>query len=294
MFISVAIVAQALLQASCLGVGRLAMGDRQRDAKLRKLDLFRRKLPHMSAQALSSVLAAVEADGVPEIHARSAFREARDVVNDSWSPFGQMQLKRPVHAMPGGPATINLAHPFALLYHALTSSSEFNDFFRSRIAAVPPSLERPWQLILYSDEVTPGNPLSTSNERKLQAVYFSFVEFGANALSKEESWFTVMAERSTHIKKIYAGMSQAFGLIIKMFFDDAGANVQTGGVELPLGDRNVRLFAKLGVVVQDGGAHKMTWHARGDGALKLCLLCQNLFTEESRLCDEDACQTPKG
>ena len=40
-------------------------------------------------------------------------------------------------------------------------------------------------------------------------------------------------------------------------------------------------------MIQDGGAHKSTWHSRGDAATKLCLLCKNVFTEKSRVCDED-------
>ena len=49
----------------------------------------------------------------------------------------------------------------------------------------------------------------------------------------------------------------------------------------------VRLFAKLGGMLQDGGAHKSVWHSRGDSASKFCLLCKNLFTEESQLAEAD-------
>ena len=49
-----------------------------RRAKLRKLDAFRRNLPHMSASALAAVLEAVDKEGIPDIHHRHALREARD------------------------------------------------------------------------------------------------------------------------------------------------------------------------------------------------------------------------
>ena len=48
-----------------------------------------------------------------------------------------------------------------------------------------------------------------------------------------------------------------------------------------------RLFAKLGAVLQDGGAHKTVWQARGDGASKFCMLCKNLFTHDSKVADGD-------
>ena len=41
------------------------------------------------------------------------------------------------------------------------------------------------------------------------------------------------------------------------------------------------------MVLQDGGAHKAVWHARGDGATKLCLLCKNLYTHDSGIVAED-------
>ena len=56
---------------------------------------------------------------------------------------------------------------------------------------------------------------------------------------------------------------------------------------MPVTEDGLRLFAVLGTFLQGGGAHKSTWHCRGDGASKPCLLCKNLFTESSNVCDED-------
>ena len=258
-----------------------------RRAKLRKLDAFRRNLPHMSASALAAVLEAVDKEGIPDIHNRNALREARDEINDIHTPFGAIHREVMMHGVRTAQKKIRLAHPLALMWSALTSSQSFNDFFDSRVKDNPPSPEKPWRLILYNDEVTPGNPLGTDNKRKLQAVYFSFLEFGANALSKEEAWFTIMVERSAIIRDIHAGMYQALKVIVLMFFDDKGFDCQVGGVNLPLGGNQVRWWCKLGLIVQDGGAHKTTWHFRGEGGTKMCLLCQNVFADSSNICDQD-------
>ena len=106
-------------------------------------------------------------------------------------------------------------------------------------------------------------------------------------LSCEESWFCVMCEYSSTTNDLSAGVSQAFGAILKLFFEPGGFNFATGGMSAPLEPADIRVWAKLGGVLQDGGAHKSVWHARGDSASKLCLLCKNLFTEKSHLCDED-------
>ena len=122
---------------------------------------------------------------------------------------------------------------------------------------------------MYSDEVTPGNPLSTNNKRKFQAVYFSFMEFGVAALSHEEAWFCMMIEFSTAINDLAAGMSQMFAALINVFFDPSGLDISRSGVALPGdGGTRLRLFAKMAAFLQDGGAHKSTWHCRGDGASK--------------------------
>ena len=47
-----------------------------RAQKLRRLKEFRRSLPHISANALSSVLATIDEQGVPDRHSRKDFMNA--------------------------------------------------------------------------------------------------------------------------------------------------------------------------------------------------------------------------
>ena len=125
-------------------------------------------------------------------------------------------------------------------------------------------------------------------------MYWSFIEFGVIALSHEESWWCVAIEYSTVVNSLGAGMSQVFNKIIKLFFSSDGLNLLENGINLPVGPDGARLFATLGMFIQDGGAHKATWHCRGDGASKLCMLCKNLFTESSEICDEDGTHLLRG
>ena len=60
----------------------------ERQAKLQKLNHFRRQLPHMSARALSAVLNAVRDEGVPELMDRASMRAARDLCNKAPGPYG--------------------------------------------------------------------------------------------------------------------------------------------------------------------------------------------------------------
>ena len=91
-----------------------------------------------------------------------------------------------------------------------------------------------------------------------------------------ESWFTVMTELETVVAKVSAGLSQLFACIILLFFDTEGFNMNTVGVLLPFASGAIRLFCKLKIVLQDGGAHKQVWHSRGDGANRMRLICSFL------------------
>ena len=258
----------------------------ERAAKLQKLNTFRRQLPHVTARALDAILDAVKKQGLPELIDRDAMREARNLESMSAGPFGPILQYITLIDIHDQPRQLPIAHPFALLWSSLESSAHLRKFLEERLAEKPSTPDNPWHLILYSDEVTPGNAMSPMNKRKFQAVYFSFLELGINALSHEESWWCVLVEFSTVVNALSAGMSQVFSAILKTFFSADGLNLARGGMQLPL-NNSMRLFAKIGMFIQDGGAHKSTWHCRGDGASKFCLLCRNVFTESSNIVDED-------
>jgi hypothetical protein len=259
----------------------------ERKEKLRKLNAFRRRLPHVTASALAAILAAVYMGDVPELYDRSSIRESRDLQAEQATPFGPIIQTVEVLGKDDLPKHMHIAHPLAMLWVAATECQPFMAFFKAKLLEKLPTFENPWNIILYTDEVTPGNPLATNNKRKFHAAYWSFLEFGANALSREEAWFVAITEYSTWINDIHAGLSQAVGAILKTLFDSKGFDMQVGGINIPFATGDVRLWARLGVMIQDGGAHKTVWSSRGDAASKYCLLCKNLFTSTSRICDQD-------
>ena len=52
--------------------------------------------------------------------------------------------------------------------------------FSAALRSSPSTIESPWGLILYADEVIPGNQLSIRHSRKVWVMYFSFIEFGVH------------------------------------------------------------------------------------------------------------------
>ncbi len=259
-----------------------------RTAKLRRLDGFRRSKPHCSAAALHEILVDIKRHGAPEMHDRRDMRKARDIMmSDSDAMYGsilrQMECKLP----DGNTVDIPVADPFASLSAAIKESNHFRRFLKECIESNPPSPEKPWNLILYCDEVTPGNPMAHLNLRKFQAFYWSLLEFGVSALSHEEAWFTLLTEFSTVVNTLAGGLSHLFGSSVKLFFKLNGFDFHKTGVLVTLDGGDYRIFAKLTIVIQDGGAHKAVWQSRGDAASKFCMLCKNLFTDESNMVAAD-------
>ena len=277
----------ALLALAWLALAVCCM---ERSAKLARLNEFRRNKPSCSASALEAILKDVRKNGVPDLWDRDDMREARDeLIAHTQTPFGPILDSITCFDTEGNAVKIPIGNPFAWLYTCAKDATEdgFGSFFKQRLLESPPSPEKPWRIILYSDEVTPGNVLAVLNLRKFQAIYWSFMELGVNALSHEEAWFVLLTEFSSCINKLSAGISQVFAECIKTFFQQDGFNMAGAGINLEFPDQCVRLWAELGAILQDGGAHKFVWCARGDGASKFCLLCNNLFTHKSAVTDDD-------
>ena len=91
-------------------------------------------------------------------------------------------------------------------------------------------------------------------------------------------------KRSSEVAGIAGGMAQILGAILKLVFCTCA--LLEVGQNLPfMGGSTIRLVAKFGFFVQDGGAHKITWHCKGDSGTRFCLLCKNVVSFKSKLAD---------
>ena len=243
--------------------------------------LAKRSLPHCSQSAFTSMInLAKTADLSSFPRNRRDYRKARDA-QLSDTPLGPMIVTRPLVAKPPhANRELTLVNPAAYLHTAYNSRGAFFDLLKSRLQATPCTVDKPWQLCLYSDEVVPGNALGMFHSRKVWMVYFSFLELHPH-LGNESAWCPLIAEPSNGLKAVHAGISQVFAAIVKLFFCE-DFDFRSG---IWLGD--VRFFAKLSMFLQDGAAHKLVWGCKGDAGTKLCMMCANLVAEASGLVYED-------
>ena len=183
-------------------VASISMASSSRRRKLLELDDLRRSLPRASQSAVQGLVAYLKKNGLPELYNRNDQREARDMkVTDktAYGPIAQYLDLKPADPA-GDNVPLLMAHPLAMIWKAYRECDAFAAFLDARLVAQPCTPDTPWKMILYGDEVHPGDVLGGNKARKFQAVYYSFLEFGLVALSYESLWFTLTTTRSSFIK----------------------------------------------------------------------------------------------
>ena len=169
-----------------------AMSD-ARPAKLAKLQSLRQRLKQLSQSALAAVLKVAQVEPLPDAASARTIRDARDEAVRQADVYGSLHqtVDVPLTTQHGGlPANMQLeiAAPQATLREAARQSAALSALIAHAVATAPPSIERPWRIMLYMDEILPGNQLAHKHARKLWTCYWSFIEFGGAALAHEALW----------------------------------------------------------------------------------------------------------
>lgn len=168
-----------------------------------------------------------------------------------------------------------------LLPHCVASRG-FGEIFQRALETNPPNRSRPWRLILYIDEITPGNPLRPDNRRKVVAFYASFVELGF-FLRMEEAWLTIGVLRTTQIKEIKGGLSGCVRHMLRHLLLGP-RSICTGGIAIPLPTPTI-LHVSFHKLIADEAACKAAWCVKGAAGLRLCMDCKNVVA--ASVCSHD-------
>ena len=253
-----------------------------RQDRFQALDDFRRKVPHVSQSALHKILDEAVA-GIPEgSHHRCTIREARNFLVNKQTPYGPLLKTLQLQCKDGAMQTAAFIDPFAHMCTAALQCEGYAALMKRTLRNKPNSPDNPWNLVLYSDEVAPGNQMSHHNMRKSWAVYMALLEFGMAVLSDEDAWTCVAAERSDRLAKVDGGIGQFFTALLKFLFATHGHSFHNSGVKLQFADgTEVRLFVNLKMVIQDGAAHKFVFFLKGDAGTRFCIECRTLVADRS-------------
>ncbi len=85
-------------------------------AKLRRLNQFRRAVPHVSASALAAILGKAHDNGVPEMFRRPALKHATDLALNGDTPYVKLLKLIDVDLEAGGSDKLLVVCPLAMLW----------------------------------------------------------------------------------------------------------------------------------------------------------------------------------
>ena len=125
-------------------------------------------------------------------------------------------------------------------------------------------------MVLYIDEIVPGNVLRPDNGRKIMAFYYSWVELG-QFLRNEEAWLLGAVLRAEVFKVLRGGISAA----VKEYLRDAFAgdlSLSSAGVAV---DGKI-FFCCFSRLLADDAAGRAVWGAKGASGIRCCMDCLNV------------------
>ena len=141
-------------------------------SKRARLAHIRYSLPYVSQVALAALCRwSVTHGGLPDITSTRQVQKARDDAVEVLTPYGNLLVVITFALVGGGSCDIEFLDPFAGLFYFVAGSCLLSVAIESALKRFPCSPSTPWRLVLYNDEVTPGNQLAHKHARKAQTRY---------------------------------------------------------------------------------------------------------------------------
>ena len=131
---------------------------------------------HVTQSGLSHLLRSIDNEGLPSAYSRTSQYRGRRKTCAELTPYGSLTETVTVGHLP-----IGVQNPFSMIHMCCSHAEGFAKLMRNTLSRVQP----PWSIVIYADGITPQDPLSKTDERKIDTVYWSFLEF-ADALCHEE------------------------------------------------------------------------------------------------------------
>jgi len=144
----------------------------------------------------------------------------------------------------------------------------------------------PLGIVVWGDEIIPGNILEQDHARKSLLIFFAIKEFGPTLLQKNASWVPVVTIRSNWLKIIPAGMSGVFRVVYRRWF--LLEMLSSRGVPVHLESRNTEptiLYFALKNQLLDGDALRAVNCSMGAKGKVPCIGCLNVLHHDLPLPD---------
>ena len=182
-------------------------------------------------------------------------------------------------------------HPCALLHAFSKRRPEFGDLLRH---------VETQRVIIYMDEITPGNVLRPDHGKSVAMWYWTLLDLPDWYIGRNEGWFYFAAFPVNLIGDVTDGYSYLFARMVEIFLEkEEPVNFTTGFPCLSSGG----MFLCKGnfeAVLSDEKSITALWSLRGASGTKPCCFCQNVVGHMTRDKVEDnawlvhySCSSPR-
>jgi len=233
----------------------------------------------ISDSGLALIIENLQRDGIEEpVSRHDCHKAALDSIRSSDRKISLPLVK-------GGTWEWHYLLPQTIVKESVEGNRAVAEAYREVLARRPNSMESPWHMIWYFDELTPGNVIRPDNKRKTMSVYVSFAELGPELLCKCEFWFTIAVARTVMIRQVEGGWSRMLRDLVRAAF--IGPETFESGVLIYLGLPRL-FFARMSNVIADEAALKEAYDSKGASGLRCCPGCKNVMLRGSDVASRDA------
>jgi hypothetical protein len=139
------------------------------------------------------------------------------------------------------------------------------------LARAPNSADEPWHIVLYADEITPGNISAPDNQRKIVSFYMTFRELGQQLICNTCCWFVLGVLRSKVVKTTEGGLSYVVAALLRQLF--MATENFIAGVTIQTENGPTLFFAGVGNILGDEAALKSIYGSKGASGTRVCMNC---------------------
>ena len=186
---------------------------------------------------------------------RRGLRNAQIKHGEATTPYGQ--VVQSISTVIKGLESWQICHPMALLFYLSTISSFFADLFSTVVAGVA------LRIVIYIDEICPGNPLRPDKARTLQAIYWCIADWPQWLLQRTAIWPPFGTMRSTLVDKLPGRVSQLMNMILHVFWPEHGSSMDRGVTIVMKHEMPRIITARFAGFLADEKAHNQVVGTKG-------------------------------
>ena len=243
-----------------------------------KATLARLLLALHSQGALASGLIDDDSD---EDSIRKSIAASASELGNRMTPFGCVVQRMTIEITP--PFEWTFIHPLALIYVLTEVSIGFAKLLKETV-----DTHGMLSIVLFVDEIRPGNVLRPDLGRATQDIFWTFAEFPEWFLCKDDAWLVFGGIRSKIVNKIEGAMSVFMAKVLHMFFSTNGPNFMTTGAILVSGNDHILFKARFAGFLGDEKGLKEVYASKGPASTRPCLSCLNVVQFLDNVLDDDS------